>query len=397
MILSIKVIFVNSSDIVKSALFIGAAIYTIKSISNMDSKAHSLNPSVIPHEIKLIMDTLESNGFEALIVGGAVRDSLLGNIPKDYDLSSNATPDKVEMVISQLMGYKYLTTPEGIVARGALTSLVLTPDDEIVEITTYRAELGYENDNRAKPIAIPAKSFIEDSQRRDFTINAMAMNKRGVLIDPMSGLNDLKNKVIRAVGNPDERFNEDPLRMIRAIRFATRLNFKIENDTKNAILSNVESISSLSKSRLRDELGKVLMQPDGFKLLMEYGIIPAIIPELRYTHKYMHSLKYHPEGSLYNHYIEAFKTFNDNLNKTELGAWALLFHDIAKPTTAKWNGSYHTFIGHDKVGKDIILNNYNYQEGPIQFTKKELKAIAWVTDNHLAPFWNMTNKNKVAK
>ena len=381
----------------KYALPIGVAIFSMRLIHKGIGRTNLIGPLIIPEAVIKIMDKLESNGYDALIVGGAVRDSLLGINPKDYDLSSDATPDEVEDVVKELENYKYLRTPEANVARGALTSLVLTPDDEVIEITTYRSELGYEKGNRSKPIAIPAESFEEDAKRRDFTINSMAMNKHGELVDPMGGVRDLKGGVIRAVGDANERFNEDPLRMIRAIRFATRLNFKIETDTKNAILSNAYLVKTLSKSRLRLEIEKVLVQPNGFKMLMDLNIIPTIIPEMRNIKDYVHSLKYHTEGNLYNHYIEAFKLFNDNPNKTELGAWALLFHDIAKPTTAKWNGSYHTFIGHDKVGSQIVLDNYNYQKGPIQFNKKELTAIAWVTKNHLAPFWNMTNKLKVAK
>tara|TARA_R110000824_G_scaffold31661_2_gene102737 strand:+ start:263 stop:1729 length:1467 start_codon:yes stop_codon:yes gene_type:complete len=388
---------VDSTNIGKSIVSIGLAIFAIKFIFKSNNESYSIPEHMIPLDVIKIMDTFESQGYEVLIVGGAVRDALLGETPKDYDLATDAMPEDVENIIRPLKGFEYVNTPKGNIARGALTSLVLAPDGELIEITTYRAELGYEDGNRAKPIAIPAKSFIEDAQRRDFTINAIAMDKYGKIIDPMNGLADLKKGIIRAVGNPTERFTEDPLRMIRAIRFATRLNFQLENHTSRAILDNVSRTTLLSNQRLREEIGKVLTQPDGFKMLMEYNIIPTLMPEMVDLKQYMHSLEYHPEGSLYNHYIKAFETFNENPNRTEMGAWALLFHDIAKPATAKWNGSFHTFLRHDVIGEKIILENYNYQNSPFQFTKKELNAMAWVTKNHLSPFWNMTKKSKVAK
>ena len=344
------------------------------------------------------MSVLEKNGYESLVVGGAVRDILIGLEPKDYDLTTSATPDEVEKVISDLKGYKYITGPEGEQARRALTSLVLTPDGEVVEITTYRADLGYEDGNRAKPIAIPAKTFEEDASRRDFTINAMGMTKEGVLIDPMNGLEDLQNGLIRTVGNAKDRFNEDPLRIIRAIRFSVRLGFPLDPQTEQAIRENVELVSTLSARRLRDEVGQVLYYPNGFRMLMETGILPVLMPEMRNMKDYHHKLDYHPEDTLYNHYIEAFKKYTTIENRTELGAWALLFHDIAKPQTAVWDdeGGYHTFYGHDKQGAQLVLDNYNNTVGPFEFSKKELQAIAWTTDNHLGKFWDMTKPMKVS-
>lgn len=351
-----------------------------------------------PSLIKYLMEKLEKSGYKCLIVGGAVRDLLLGLEPKDYDLATDATPDEVKSVVDKLKNYKYITGPQAEQAKRALTSLVLTPDGEVVEITTFRAELGYEDGNRAKPIAIPAKTFEEDASRRDFTINAMGMTADGTLIDPMDGQKDLESRIIKAVGSPNERFIEDPLRMIRAIRFSVRLGLPIEPATYQAILDNVDLIPTLSSPRLRQEIGKVLVQPNGYQLLMETGILPVLMPEFRNMKDYHHKLDYHPEDTLYNHYIEAFKKFTTIENRSELGAWALLFHDIAKPQTAEWNeeGGYHTFYGHDKQGAQLVLDNYNNIDGPFEFSKKELQAIAWTTDNHLGKFWDMKKPMKVS-
>ena len=337
-------------------------------------------------------------GYSCLVVGGAVRDLLLDIPPKDYDLATDATPDEVKDVVNGLKGYRYVLGPKAEKSLVNLTSLVNIPNEkDAVEITTFRKELGYA-DGRTKGEFIPAKTFTEDSERRDLTINAMGMTVDGMLIDPQNGKEDLENGVIRAVGDPTRRFVEDELRMIRAIRFSAQFELPIEENTYQAIVSNADLVTKLSGKRLREEIGKVLVEPNGFQMLMETGILPILMPEFGNMKDYHHKLDYHPEGSLYNHYIEAFKKFTTIENRSELGAWALLFHDIAKPQTAQWNeeGGYHTFYGHDKQGAQLVLDKYNNTVGPFEFSKKELQAIAWTTDNHLGKFWDMTKPMKVS-
>tara|TARA_B100001121_G_scaffold86767_1_gene76979 strand:+ start:1658 stop:3505 length:1848 start_codon:yes stop_codon:yes gene_type:complete len=351
-----------------------------------------------PAEIKDLMDAFEDNGYEILVVGGAVRDAIL-NLPiKDYDLATNAKPDEIKEVVDGIKGYRYVLGPQAEKSLVNLTSLVNVPNQkEAIEITTFRKELGYAG-GRTKGVFEPADTFEEDAERRDLTINAMGMNSKGEVIDPQGGLDDLQNGVIRAVGDPTQRFVEDPLRMIRAIRFSVRFGLPIDEETYQAIVANADLVSTLSGRRLRDEIGKVLVEPNGYKLLMETGVLPVLMPEFRGMEQYQHKLDYHPEGSLYNHYIEAFREFTTIPNRTELGAWALLFHDVAKPQTAEWNeeGGYHTFYGHDKQGSQLVLENYNNQDGPFEFSKKELQAIAWVADHHLGKFWEMKKPMKVS-
>ncbi len=350
-----------------------------------------------PVKIRYLMKEMEKSGYICLVVGGAVRDSLLGLEPKDFDLATNATPDEIKEVVDRLKGYRYVLGPQAEKSLANLTSLVTVPNEkEAIEITTFRKELGYAGD-RTKGEFIPAKTFEEDAQRRDFTINAMGMTQDGLLIDPMNGKEDLENKVIRAVGDPTQRFVEDPLCMIRAIRFSTKYGMPIDPATYEAIIDNVDLIPTLSSPRLRQEIGKVLIEPNGYQMLMETGILPILMPEMREMEQYHHKLDYHPEDTLYNHYIEAFKKFTTIPNRTELGAWALLFHDIAKPQTADWNDAgYHTFYGHDKQGAQLVLDNYNNIDGPFEFSKKELQAIAWTTDHHLGKFWEMKKPMKVS-
>ena len=351
-----------------------------------------------PAEIKDLMDAFEEQGYEILVVGGAVRDAIL-NLPiKDYDLATNAKPDEIKEVVDGIKGYRYVLGPQAEKSLVNLTSLVNVPNQkEAIEITTFRKELGYAG-GRTKGVFEPADTFEEDAERRDLTINAMGMNSKGEVIDPQGGLEDLQNGVIRAVGDPTQRFVEDPLRMIRAIRFSVRFGLPIDEETYQAIVSNADLVSTLSGRRLRDEIGKVLVEPNGYKLLMETGILPVLMPEFRGMEQYQHKLDYHPEGSLYNHYMEVFREFTTIPNRTELGAWALLFHDIAKPQTAEWNeeGGYHTFYGHDKQGSQLILENYNNESGPFEFSKKELQAIAWVAEHHLGKFWETKKPMKVS-
>ena len=351
-----------------------------------------------PQNIKRLMEAFNREGYTILVVGGAVRDLLLGLEPKDYDLATNAKPAQVKEVVDGLEGYRYVLGPQAEKSVLNLTSLVTIPDEkEAIEITTFRKELGYAGD-RTKGQFIPAFTFDEDSARRDLTINSMGMTVDGIVIDPQDGLKDMQNGVIRAVGDPTQRFVEDPLRMIRAIRFSVRFGLPIEDDTYDAIVENADLVTTLSGRRLRDEIGKVIIQPNGYKLLMETGILPTLMPQFRNMEQYHHKLDYHPEDTLYNHYIEVFKKFTTIPNRTELGAWALLFHDIAKPQTAEWNeeGGYHTFYGHDKQGSQLILENYNNESGPFEFSKKELQAIAWVADHHLGKFWDMKKPMKVS-
>jgi len=348
-------------------------------------------------EALTIMQALSEAGYEALFVGGAVRDSLLGLEPKDYDIGTNATPAQVKEVIATLnpIGFKYVLSPEAEKFNRALTSLVSAPSGEVMEVTTYRSELY--GDNRADIMATPADSFYDDSMRRDLTINALGETEDGEIIDYHGGLEDLQNRIVRTVGNPDDRFQEDPLRIIRAIRFSVKYGFSIDSETYESIVKNKDLIPTLSARRLRDEIGKVLFYPEGFTILMETGVLPTLMPEFRDLKQYEHNLQYHPEGNVYNHYIKAFRTWTKLPTRTELGGWALLFHDVAKPETAEWKGQFHTYYGHDKVGEQIILERYNNETGPFEFSRKELKSLGWTTRYHLMKFWEMKKPLKVAE
>ena len=224
----------------------------------------------IPPDVKFILDRLQNNYYEAYIVGGCVRDSLLNKEPKDWDITTNALPEEIIRIFPR-------TIPTGI-KHGTISVLI---NSRAYEVTTFRIDGEY-SDNRHPDKVIFSDDIKEDLSRRDFTINAMAYREK-CLIDPFSGRYDLDAKLIKCVGNANERFNEDALRMLRAVRFSCQLDFTIEADTLSSIVENNLLISNISAERIRDELCKILSaaKPSaGIRLLMETGLLQYIIPGL---------------------------------------------------------------------------------------------------------------------
>lgn len=233
-----------------------------------------MNKIQIPYELKKMNGLFTSNGFEAFLVGGAVRDILLGKTAHDWDLTTNARPQDVMKIFHRVI-------PTGI-KHGTVTVHFMKKE---IEVTTYRADQGY-SDGRHPDRVIFADSIEDDLSRRDFTMNAIAASlKDGSLVDPFEGQEDLKNKIIRTVGNAHERFMEDGLRPVRALRFASQLNFKIEENTYNEIFKKEiqDKVISISLERFRDEFLKIMKSPKpsvGIKLLEDTGLLKLFIPEL---------------------------------------------------------------------------------------------------------------------
>lgn len=203
----------------------------------------------LPPKVKYTIDKIYENGFEAYIVGGCVRDAILGIKPNDYDITTNATPQIIKSIFSD---FKCIETG---IEHGTISVVM---DDEIYEITTYRIEGEYKDHRRPENVDFTSK-LEDDLKRRDFTINAMAYNEKEGLVDLFGGKSDLQNKIIKTVGNPNDRFNEDGLRMIRAIRFSSKLDFQIEMDTLFAIYNNAAIIKNISLERITDEFNKIIL------------------------------------------------------------------------------------------------------------------------------------------
>lgn len=301
----------------------------------------------IPEKVNYIIEQLNLHGFEAYAVGGCVRDMVLGRIPQDWDITTSATPQEIKKIFKR-------TVDTGI-EHGTVTVLI---DKEHYEVTTYRVDGVYEDNRHPKEVSF-TKSLEEDLKRRDFTINAMAYNEAQGFVDLFGGLEDIKARVIRCVGSANERFDEDALRILRAVRFSAQLGFDIEEETMKAVCTKAEKLKNISAERIRVELTKLLLSEhtDRLKLLYESGITDIILPEFNpmmttgqnnIHHIYPvgeHTLKTVAEVAS----SDAGAVF-DEKEKTIL-RWAMLLHDIEKPgskTTGK-DGQDH-FYGHSEKG-----------------------------------------------
>jgi len=333
---------------------------------------------IIPKEVKFVIQNLQKAGFEAYIVGGCVRDFLLEKEPKDWDVTTNAKPEEIQKVF-----------PDSFYENNFLTVTARTgskkPELAEIEITTYRLETKY-SDKRHPDEVRYAKKLEDDLSRRDFTINAMAMDlprvkagEKKKLVDLFNGKEDLKDKIIRTVGNPEERFNEDALRMLRAVRFATTLNFEIDGKTKEAIKKNSIWLDAVSKERIRDEFIKIIMADnaaDGVELLRELGLLKYIIPELLENYGVAQN-KHHIYDS-YQHLVKSLeyaaqKKFNMYVRI------AALLHDVAKARIKAGEDEDATFYNHEIVGAKMtfyILNN-------LKFSKKEIEKITKLVRYHM--------------
>src|SRR3989344_4350895 len=240
----------------------------------------------LPKEIKSILDKLSKAGYEGYVVGGCVRDLLMGREPKDWDVTTNARPEEIQKIF-----------PDNVYENDFGTVGIKTgsedPTISIVEITPYRIEGKYTDKRHPDEIKF-AKTLEDDLSRRDFTVTSLAMDVSGKITDLFEGQEDIKNKIIRTVGDPEERFSEDALRLLRAIRFTTVLNFsakggpasgwEIEEKTFKAIKTNAELLRAISKERIRDEFVKIIESDnayEGILLLEEAGLLQYIVPELR--------------------------------------------------------------------------------------------------------------------
>ncbi|WP_252230282.1 MULTISPECIES: CCA tRNA nucleotidyltransferase [unclassified Clostridium] len=268
----------------------------------------------IPNDVRFILDRLKNNGHEAYIVGGCVRDSILNNIPKDWDITTKARPEEVIKLFDKVI----LTG----VKHGTVTVLI---NSEGYEVTTYRMDGEYEDSRHPKKVNF-VSNLKEDLARRDFTINAMAYNKVDGLIDYFEGVSDLKKKVIKTVGNSEKRFSEDALRMLRAIRFSSQLDFSISNETLNSIKNLRENIKNISKERIREEFNNILMSnTKGIDILRETGLMEYIFPEIIKLYDFKIDNMYYNDN-LYTHTIKATEEIENKLHLK----LTMLFHNLLK-------------------------------------------------------------------
>lgn len=292
----------------------------------------------LPANVKKIIETLENAGFEAYAVGGCVRDSILGRTPNDWDITTSANPYETKALFRR-------TFDTGI-KHGTISVLL---DKEIYEVTTFRIDGEYEDSRHPKEVTF-TRELKEDLLRRDFTINAMAYNERVGLVDMYNGVDDLNNKVIRCVGNAEDRFMEDALRIMRAVRFAAQLEFDIEEDTKAAIIKLAPTLEKISAERIQVELVKMMVSnhPEYIKVAYELGITKVILPEIDLM---METTQNNPNHcyTVGEHTVVALKeTSNDKILRL-----ATLFHDIGKPAAKISLADKDSFRGHPEISAKI--------------------------------------------
>ncbi|MDP2598473.1 MAG: CCA tRNA nucleotidyltransferase [Candidatus Liptonbacteria bacterium] len=335
----------------------------------------------IPKEIQDIALILNEKGFEAYLVGGCVRDLLRGSVhgehiepthstssgsatrflpePKDWDIATNATPDKVQELFSKWDGGTK-ENPSTVYENDFGTVGIKTKSEDqrlkIIEVTTFRSEEGY-SDKRHPDHVTFSKTVEEDLARRDFTVNAMAMGSvkwvAGEIIDIFGGQDDLRGRIIRTVGKPEERFEEDALRMMRAVRFAVELDFQIEPETRRAIESHSRELELISKERIRDEFIKILETPraaKGIILLEELNLLNYVMPELR-EGLGVGQNKHHIY-TVFEHNVRALD-YAARQNYSLAVRLASLLHDVGKPKSKVGNGPDSTFHGHEMIGAKI--------------------------------------------
>lgn len=294
----------------------------------------------MPKNVDTAINLLQSAGFEAYAVGGCVRDSLLGKTPNDWDITTSAKPEDMKSVFAD-----FHCIDTGI-KHGTVTVVI---DGEPLEITTFRLDGEYEDNRHPKSVTFTS-NLGADLGRRDFTVNAMAYSKMTGTVDLFGGQNDLKNKIIRCVGDPDRRFNEDALRILRALRFASALDFEIEEKTAQSLLKNCALLGNISEERIAKELLKLVCGKGAKRILTDFApVLFEILPELQPMYKNSHDNPHHCYD-IYEHTLIAV----ESIDPEPTLRFAMLLHDCGKPAVKKFdeNGVAH-FYGHQRISAEI--------------------------------------------
>lgn len=325
-----------------------------------------MTPQTIATEM---LQRLQAAGHEAYFVGGCVRDALRGESPQDFDVATSARPEEVETL--------FLKTH----AVGKSFGVILVVEQgHTFEVATFRAEWDYTDGRR--PNQVTFSDARTDASRRDFTVNGLFLDPfTDTVHDWVGGQSDLEQRLLRTIGDPNERFAEDRLRLLRAVRFAAQLDFVIEPATLAAVQSQAAQIQHVSAERIRDELLKLFRPPHaarGLDLLRESGLLQHVLPELMPTVNCEQSADYHPEGTVYNHIRLMLAQLPDDTPKAL--PWTVLLHDIAKPVTQSvgQDGRIH-FYGHEKIGADMAQTILRR----LRFPNAEIEVIAQTVRYHM--------------
>jgi len=327
----------------------------------------------IPKEVLRVTETLETAGYEAWVVGGCVRDLLIGRTPNDWDVTTNANPEQIQSLFENT----FYTNEFGTV--GVVNDSVEDETLKVIEVTPYRVEGKYSDARRPDSVIFSTK-IEDDLKRRDFTINALAFSPaKGELIDLYGGIKDIQGGILRAVGEPKERFGEDALRILRAIRIAAELNFAIEKQTELAMGESAPQLAKISKERIRDEFIRIINSSQPKKALIlshDLGILQYISPELEQgigiDQNQAHSY------DVFEHNLRALQHAADKGWDTEVRI-AAVFHDVGKPKSRRWGEDKHdwTFHGHEVVGARMVKKILEDLKFPRETIDKTEKLVRW--------------------
>lgn len=327
----------------------------------------------IPDEVKSVAETLEQGGFSAYLVGGCTRDLLLGRVPKDWDLTTDAHPDQIQALWGE--DETFCNNDYGTVGVKTETENEAL---QVIEVTPYRSESGYSDSRRPDSVEFGV-SLEEDLKRRDFTVNAVAYRiSDQTIVDLFDGAGDLHKKRLKTVGNPDERFTEDALRMMRAVRLAGQLNFAIESDTMRSVYENKALLENIAIERVADEFSRLLMTDtplQGIVMMERLGLLEYVVPEL------LEGIGCDQGGA------HAFDVYEHNLRTCQAAAdkkyplfmrYAALLHDIAKPRT-RGTGKHkqYSFYGHEVVGAKMTAKILKRLRLPRELSEKTVNLVRW--------------------
>jgi len=327
----------------------------------------------IPDEVLEVAQTLKEKGFEAYLVGGCVRDMLRRKTPKDWDLTTNAIPEEIEALFEKT----YYNNDFGTV--GVVLEEEEGKSTHVIEITPYRLEASYSNSRHPDEVTF-SKNIDDDLKRRDFTMNAIALDPTTKeVVDHFEGKKDLENKTIKSVGDAHDRFDEDALRILRAIRLGAELGFMIESETANAIAKQASNLQNISKERIRDEFVRTLMSDrpmEALALSEKLGVLKYVLPDLErgigVEQNQAHSY------DVYEHNLRTLQHAADKKWSLELRLASIL-HDISKPETRRWSDEKkeHTFHGHEVVGARVAKKVMESLKFPKKTTSKVVKLVRW--------------------
>jgi len=315
---------------------------------------------------------LQDKGYETYWAGGAVRDLILGLSVHDIDIATAARPEEIKKIF-----------PDSYDRGKAFGVVAIKKDDHEFEVATFRSDIGVADHRR--PDKIEFTSSAEDAARRDFTINGLFYDPvKSEIIDFVEGLTDLKRKVLSFIGEPQERINEDYLRILRAVRFLVRLGFEMEKNSSETILKNKAKVSEISAERIREELSKMLLlenRTQAIEQLEKFGLLDELLPELKALKNVVQPKEFHSEGDVWTHTMLALKNIGET-HSEEL-VWCVLLHDIAKPETIGYRSEVNktsiTFFDHDvqsaEKAKEIL--------GRLKFSKSFIEKVSWAIRQHM--------------